>query len=353
MNKMNEYEKQDTCVEIQTANKRAWLRFKENKLAFISIFIIGFYILIAILRPILPTYKYYTQIVEHADLPPSLKYAGELWYEKELNFIKRLAAKEKREINEEEKAKLEEIKRKIETDVQKIDGKEIKIHKRIYLLGTDSLGRDLLARIIQGSQISISVGFIGAFISMIIGTIIGAVAGFFGGIIDRIITKIIEILYVLPTLLVIITLMTIMERNVIGLFIAISIISWLTIARIVRGQVKSLATSEFIQVARTLGATNSRMIFKHLIPNSFGMIVIITTMNVPSFIMLESFLSFLGLGISAPMTSWGELIKNGIPTFIEYPWKIFIPATVMTIFLLFMNFLGDGLRDAFDPKDNL
>ncbi|AHE62663.1 ABC transporter permease [Borrelia parkeri] len=350
---MNEQEKQDTYVEIHTANKRAWLRFKENKLAFISIFIIGFYILIAILRPILPIYKYHTQVVEHADLPPSLKYAGELWYEKELHFIKRLSAKEKREINKEEKAKLEEIKRKIETEVQTIDGKEIKIHKRIYLLGTDNLGRDLLARIIQGSQISISVGFIGALISMIIGTIIGAIAGFFDGIIDRIITKIIEIFYVLPTLLVIIILMTVMERNIIGVFIAISIISWLTIARIVRGQVKSLARSEFIQAARTLGATNKRMIFKHLIPNSFGMIVIITTMNVPSFIMLESFLSFLGLGISAPMTSWGELIKNGIPTFIEYPWKIFIPATVMTIFLLFMNFLGDGLRDAFDPKDNL
>ncbi|BCR21767.1 ABC transporter permease [Borrelia sp. HM] len=345
--------KDNTYVETQSANNRAWLRFKENKLAFISIFVIGFYILIAMFQPILPIYKYYTQIVEHADLPPSLRHAGELWYEKELNFIKRLATKEKREITNEEKTNLEEIKRKIETDIQTIDGKEVKIHKRIYLLGTDSLGRDLLSRIIQGSQISISVGIIGAFISMIIGTIIGATAGFFGGIIDKIITKIIEILYVLPTLLVIITLMTIMERNIIGLFIAISIISWLTIARIVRGQVKSLAQSEFIQAAKTLGATNKRMIFKHLIPNSIGMIVIITTMNVPSFILFESFLSFLGLGISAPMTSWGELIKNGISTFIEYPWKIFIPATVMTIFLLFMNFLGDGLRDAFDPKDNL
>ncbi|BCR20940.1 ABC transporter permease [Borrelia miyamotoi] len=345
--------KENIYFETQTANRKAWLRFKENKLAFISIFIIGFYIIVAILQPILPIYKYYTQVVEHADLPPSLRHAGELWYEKELNFIKRLSAKEKREINEEEKAKLDEIKIKIKTDVQTIDGKEVKIHERIYLLGTDNLGRDLLSRIIQGSQISISVGFIGAFLSMIIGTIIGATAGFFGGIIDRIITKIIEILYVLPTLLIIIILMTIMERNIIGLFIAIGLTSWLMIARIVRGQVKSLAQSEFIQVARTLGATNKRMIFKHLIPNSIGMIVIITTMNVPSFIIFESFLSFLGLGISAPMTSWGELIKNGISTFIEYPWKIFIPAAVMTIFLLFMNFLGDGLRDAFDPKDNL
>ncbi|WP_024653935.1 ABC transporter permease [Borrelia persica] len=352
---MNKHIKQNKHVEIdmQTANKRAWLRFKENKLAFIGIFIIGFYMLIAILQPILPIYKYYTQVVEHTDLPPSFRYAGELWYEKELNFMKRLCKKENREMNEEEKAKLEEIKRKIETEIQIIEGKETKVHKRIYLLGTDNLGRDLLARIIQGSQISISIGFIGALISMLIGTIIGATAGFFGGIIDRVITKITEVLYSLPTLLVIITLMTLMERNIIGLFIAISIISWLTISRIVRGQVKSLSQSEFIQAARTLGATNKRMIFKHLIPNSFGMIVIITTMNVPSFIILESFLSFLGLGISAPMTSWGELIKNGIPTLIEYPWKIFIPASVMTIFLLFMNFLGDGLRDAFDPKDNL
>ncbi|WP_445435923.1 ABC transporter permease [Candidatus Borreliella tachyglossi] len=350
---MSEYEKKDLSCELHTSRKRAWLRFKENKLAFMSIFVIGFYVLIAIFQPILPIHKYYTQVVEHADLPPSFRHAGELWYEKELYFIKKLSEKEKRGINEEEQAKLNEIKRKIETEVQQIDGKEVQIHKRVYLLGTDSLGRDLLARIIQGSQISISVGFIGAFIAMIIGSIVGAIAGFFGGILDRVITKIIEVLYILPTLLVIITLMTIMERNIIGLFIAISIMSWLIIARVVRGQVQSLAKSEFIQVARTLGATNKRMILNHLIPNSLGMIVILTTMNVPSFIMLESFLSFLGLGISAPMTSWGELVKNGIPTFVEYPWKIFIPATVMTTFLLFMNFLGDGLRDAFDPKDNL
>ncbi|UGQ17134.1 ABC transporter permease [Borrelia sp. RT1S] len=351
---MSNYEqKKNNSFESHTSTRRAWLRFKENRLAFISIFVIGFYIIIAILQPILPIYKYYTQVVEHADLPPSLKHAGELWYEKELNFIKRLSGKEKRDLNEEEKAKLEEIKRRMKTEVQKIDGRDVRIHERIYLLGTDSLGRDLLARIIQGSQISISVGFIGAFISMIIGTVVGAIAGFFGGIPDRIITKTIEILYVLPSLLVIITLMTVMERNIMGLFVAISIISWLSLARIVRGQIQSLSKSEFIQVARTLGATNKRMIFNHLIPNSLGMIAIITTMNVPSFIMIESFLSFLGLGISAPMTSWGELVKNGIPTFIEYPWKIFIPATVMTIFLLFMNFLGDGLRDAFDPKDNL
>ena len=231
---MSDYEQKNTSFESHTSSRRAWLRFKENKLAFISIFIIGFYIIIAILQPILPIYKYYTQVVEHADLPPSFRHAGELWYEKELNFIQKLAKKEKRELNEEENAKLEEIKGRIETEVQKIDGRDTKIHKRIYILGTDSLGRDLLARIIQGSQISISVGFIGAFISMIIGTIIGAIAGFFGGITDRVITKIIEILYVLPSLLVIITLMTVMERNIIGLFIAISIISWLSLARIVR-----------------------------------------------------------------------------------------------------------------------
>ncbi len=221
------------------------------------------------------------------------------------------------------------------------------------MLGTDNLGRDLLARLIQGSQISLAVGFIGAFLSMIIGTILGSIAGFFGGLPDKIITKIIEILYVLPYLLIVIILMTIMERSIIGLFIALAFVSWLTVARVVRGQVQSLSSSEFIQAAKTFGATNQRIILKHLIPNSIGMIVIFTTIRVPSFIIAEAFLSFLGLGISAPMTSWGELVQNGIATFVEYPWKVFIPAIVMTIFLLFMNFLGDGLRDAFDPKDSI
>lgn len=349
---MNSIEKQNE-ENNSKYERRAWSRFKENKLAFGSLFVIGFYISIAILRPILPIYKYHTQIVEHSDLPPSFQPAGELWYKKEKKFIERLAKKEKREINENELKKLKDIKRKIENEVQIIDKKEVKVHKRVYLLGTDNLGRDLLARLIQGSQISLAVGFIGAFLSMIIGTILGSIAGFFGGLPDKIITKIIEILYVLPYLLIVIILMAIMERSIIGLFIALAFVSWLTVARVVRGQVQSLSSSEFIQAAKTFGATNQRIILKHLIPNSIGMIVIFTTIRVPSFIIAEAFLSFLGLGISAPMTSWGELVQNGIATFVEYPWKVFIPAIVMTIFLLFMNFLGDGLRDAFDPKDSI
>ncbi|WKC76057.1 ABC transporter permease [Borreliella valaisiana] len=349
---MNSLEKQNEKNNSKL-ERRAWSRFKENKLAFGSLFVIGFYILIAILQPILPIYKYHTQIVEHSDLPPSFQAAGELWYKKEKKFIEKLAKKEKREINEEELKKLEDIKIKIENEVQIIDKREVKIHKRVYLLGTDNLGRDLLARLIQGSQISLSVGFIGAFLSMIIGTILGSIAGFFGGLPDKIITKTIEILYVLPYLLIVIILMSIMERSIIGLFIALAFVSWLTVARVVRGQVQSLSSSEFIQASKTFGATNQRIILKHLIPNSIGMIVIFTTIRVPSFIMAEAFLSFLGLGISAPMTSWGELVQNGIATFVEYPWKVFIPAIVMTIFLLFMNFLGDGLRDAFDPKDSI
>jgi oligopeptide transport system permease protein len=221
---------------------------------------------------------------------------------------------------------------------------------RYYLLGTDDLGRDVLSRTIYGGQISMLVGVLGALFSVLIGIVIGAIAGYVGGRVDYFIMRFIEVLYGLPYMLLVIILMAIFGNNPINLFVALALVSWLTEAQVVRGQVISLKNSEFVEAAKSVGASTGRIIFRHLLPNTIGIIIVFATLRVPTFIMSESFLSYLGLGISAPAASWGSLIKDGVDSMQMYPWRLLVPATAMTLFLFFMNFLGDGLRDAFDPQ---
>ncbi|HHU88766.1 MAG: ABC transporter permease [Sphaerochaetaceae bacterium] len=228
--------------------------------------------------------------------------------------------------------------------------KATKMHERRYYLGTDHQGRDLLSRIIYGGQVSIAIGFIGTITSVLIGTILGALAGYLGGKIDYFIMRVVDIMYGLPYMLLVIIAMAIFGRNIINLFFALAIISWLTISRMVRGQIMSLKNQEFIEAARSMGAPTRRIIFRHLIPNSLSVIIVFSTLRIPSFIMTESFLSFLGLGVQAPYASWGSLVGDAVAGMTLYPWKLFFPALAMTIFLFAMNFLGDGLRDAFDPQ---
>lgn len=228
--------------------------------------------------------------------------------------------------------------------------KATKMHERRYYLGTDHQGRDLLSRIIYGGQVSIAIGFIGTITSVLIGTILGALAGYLGGKIDYFIMRVVDIMYGLPYMLLVIIAMAIFGRNIINLFFALAIISWLTISRMVRGQIMSLKNQEFIEAARSMGAPTQRIIFRHLIPNSLSVIIVFSTLRIPSFIMTESFLSFLGLGVQAPYASWGSLVGDAVAGMTLYPWKLFFPALAMTIFLFAMNFLGDGLRDAFDPQ---
>ena len=219
-----------------------------------------------------------------------------------------------------------------------------------HLLGTDVMGRDLLSRILYGDRISLMVGFVATGVALIIGVSWGIIAGYFGGRVDSIMMRIVDVLYGLPFIIFIILLMVIFGRNLWLLFGAIGAVEWLTMARIVRGQVIGLKNQEFVLAAQAMGVSNMSMFKKHLFPNILGPIAVYATLTIPQVMLLESFLSFLGLGIQPPMSSWGTLIKDGVESMEEYSWLLIYPGLTFTITLFALNFFGDGLRDALDPK---
>ena len=219
-----------------------------------------------------------------------------------------------------------------------------------HWLGTDTLGRDLLVRLLVGGRISIGVGLCATVVALTIGVVYGAVAGFFGGKTDTVMMRIVDIMYALPFTIFVILLMVFFGRNIVLLFVAIGAVEWLTMARIVRGQIMSLKRMEFIEAAHSLGIGNRRIIFKHMIPNVLGPIIVYTTLTIPAVMLLEAFLSFLGLGVQPPLSSWGVLIKDGAEKMEEYPWLLIFPGTVFSLTLFSLNFLGDGLRDALDVR---
>tara|TARA_B100000085_G_scaffold282238_2_gene310403 strand:- start:119 stop:970 length:852 start_codon:yes stop_codon:yes gene_type:complete len=220
----------------------------------------------------------------------------------------------------------------------------------VHLLGTDVLGRDLLSRILYGARISLLVGFIATTVALIIGVSWGIIAGYAGGKIDSAMMRIVDILYGLPFIIFIILLMVIFGRNLWLLFLAIGAVEWLTMARIVRAQVLSLKNQEFVLAAQAMGVSNFAMFKRHLLPNILGPVAVYATLTIPQVMLLESFLSFLGLGIQPPMSSWGTLIKDGVESMEEYSWLLIYPGLTFTITLFALNFFGDGLRDALDPK---
>jgi oligopeptide transport system permease protein len=217
-------------------------------------------------------------------------------------------------------------------------------------LGTDQLGRDLLTRMVYGARISLAVGFLATFVSFVIGVSWGATAGFLGGKVDNIMMRIVDVMYGLPFMFLVILLMVVFGQEIFLLFLALGAIQWLTMARIVRGQVISLKGQEFVEAARTIGVSNRAIIFRHLIPNALGPIIVYATLTVPAVMLEEAFLSFLGLGVQAPQTSWGALISEGRQLMETAPWLIFYPGAALAVTLLSLNFLGDGLRDALDPQ---
>lgn len=232
----------------------------------------------------------------------------------------------------------------------RIGDREFSVSSRRYLLGTDKLGRDLLTRSMVGGRISLAVGFLATFVSVIIGVLYGSVSGYLGGKTDAIMMRFVDILYAMPFTIFVILLMTFFGRYLWLMFLAIGAVEWLTMARIVRGQVVSLKKQEFIEAAIALGQRQSVIIAKHIIPNVLGPVIVYATLTIPAVILLESFLSFLGLGVQAPMASWGILIDDGRKSMENFPWQLIFPATLFSLTLLSMNFLGDGLRDALDPK---
>jgi oligopeptide transport system permease protein len=283
------------AIEIEKGTSlwsNSWYRLKQNRLAIIGLFILLIMVVISLLTPLIAPYSYEIQDLNLGATPPS----AEHW------------------------------------------------------LGTDIFGRDMLTRIMYGSRVSLAVGFLATAVSLIIGVTWGAVSGFSGGRVDSVMMRIVDILYALPFIIFVILLMVVFGRNLFLLFMAIGAVEWLTMARIIRGQVLSIREKEYIDSAIMTGIPKSWIIYRHILPNAIGPIIVYTTLTIPSVILLESFLSFLGLGIQPPMCSWGLLINYGVETMEEYPWLLIFPGVVLSITLFSLNFLGDGLRDALDPK---
>jgi len=222
-------------------------------------------------------------------------------------------------------------------------------------MGTDNAGRDQLARVLQGGQISLFVGIISTLVSLLIGVSYGAIAGYIGGRVDNIMMRFVDVLYSLPYVILVIVLLSMFRSQtprgqLVLLFIALGSVSWLTMARIVRGQVLSLKNQEFVMAAKATGVSTPRIIFRHLVPNTLGPVIVYATLTIPQIMLTEAFLSFLGFGVQAPLASWGSLASDGIQNIAIFPWQLIFPGVTMALTLFSLNFLGDGLRDALDPQ---
>jgi oligopeptide transport system permease protein len=221
-----------------------------------------------------------------------------------------------------------------------------------HYFGTDAMGRDLFVRTLQGGRISLLVGLVATFVSLVIGITYGSIAGYMGGKVDSIMMRIVDIMYALPFMFLVIMLMVVFGQNIYLIFAAIGGYIWLDMARIVRGQTISLKGKAFVESAIAVGATTPAIIFKHIVPNLLGIVAVYVTLTIPQVILVESFLSFLGLGVQEPYTSWGALVNEGAQDMEIAPWSLIYPASFLAITLFCFNFIGDGLRDALDPKNN-
>ena len=222
-------------------------------------------------------------------------------------------------------------------------------------MGTDTAGRDILARVLIGGRISLTIGIISTIVSLIIGVSYGATAGYLGGRADDVMMRVVDVLYAIPYMMVVIVLLAMFRgQTAFGqlmlLFVALGAVSWLTMARIVRGQIISLKNQEFVMAARATGVSTTKIIFRHLVPNALGPVIVYATLTVPQVMLQEAFLSFLGFGVQAPLASWGSLAAEGIPNIAVFPWQLVFPGVTMALTLFSLNFLGDGLRDALDPQ---
>lgn len=383
----------------------AWRRLRKNKSALAGLIIIITFCLMAAFLPYFYNYSYSDQNLDYTNIPPSL----EIYEVDEDNYI--YITKEYKLINVTEKGKLLskgdlinddktnrryvydvdgheivvdyslylENKRELKAlelkakkdpsiDIDKArseienlpkyavykDGEEINIDKKVsnktYIWGSDTLGRDLFIRVVYGARISLTIGFAAAFINFLIGVLYGGIAGYLGGKVDNIMMRIVDIISTIPMMLYVILLAVYLGTSLSTMILALSLTYWVNMARIVRGQVLQLKEQEYVLAAKSLGASLPRIMIRHLIPNAMGPIMVALTMQIPHAIFTEAFLSFIGLGVSAPKASWGTLSNDALAGLYTYPYQLVYPALAICITLISFNLLGDGLRDALDPK---
>jgi oligopeptide transport system permease protein len=274
---------------------QAWIRFKRNRAAMVALIILSCITLLALLGPVLSPYGYDEMDWSAFSQSPSLSTG--------------------------------------------------------HIFGTDTSGRDLFVRTMIGARVSLSLGMLASTVALVIGVLYGAISGYAGGRTDMLMMRIVDALYALPFMFFVILLMVLFGRHVWLVFIGVGAVEWLTMARIVRGQTLSLKAKEFVEAAKAIGAGSAHIISRHIIPNLLGVVLVYATLTVPQVILIESFLSFLGLGVQEPLTSWGVLIKDGTAELENAPWLLIFPGLFLAVTLLCLNFIGDGLRDAIDPKD--
>ncbi|MEB7799383.1 ABC transporter permease [Staphylococcus xylosus] len=311
--------------EMQRESKNfwqdAWTQLKRNKLAVVGMIGLIFIVLLALIGPLLSSHDYAEQNVERRNLPAKIPVLDQISF---LPFDGEGA--------------------------QGVDAyKEVGV-KENFWFGTDQLGRDLWSRTWQGAQVSLFIGVVAALLDIFIGVIYGAISGFFGGRIDNVMQRIIEVVASIPTLIVVILFVLIFEPSIWTIILAMAITGWIGMSRVVRGEFLKLKNQEFVLASKTLGASKFKLIFKHILPNTLGVIVVTSMFTVPNAIFFEAFLSFIGIGVPAPRTSLGSLVNEGRAMLLIHPHELFIPALVLSLLILFFYLFSDGLRDAFDPK---
>ncbi len=335
--------------------KDAWHRLKKNRIALFGLWAFCVVALLCLVGPFFTGYTYeQTEISLKASAPMEpIFLRSEMHKNGEIRKGFIALSNLEDEFLDKPKADRRQIAQKIAGGASYREGDvSYQRSSRWHLFGTDPLGRDLLTRILIGGRISLAVGFAATLVSVVIGVLWGAVAGFVGGKTDTAMMRAVDILYALPFAVIVILLMVMFGRNFILLFVAIGCVEWLTMARIVRGQIISLKNQEFIEAAVSLGLPGHRILLRHLIPNVLGPIIIYSTLTFPEVMLLESVLSFIGLGVQPPLSSWGLLIEEGSRTMESSIWLLIFPAFFFSLTLFSLNFLGDGLRDALDPKSS-
>lgn len=303
----------------------SWLRVRKNKGAVVSLVILAIVILMAFVGPFITPYSYDTQNTKHNNLPPRIQGLENVEW---LPFDGTLTRRTGEVYNAYE--------------VRKVDA--------YYWFGTDNLGRDQFARIWRGTQVSLFIAFMAALVDMAIGVAYGAVSGYLGGRTDSIMQRIIEVIVGIPNLIVVVLMILVLKPGIIPIILALTITGWTSMARVVRAQVLKFKGQEFVLAAKTLGASDTSIIFKHMIPNMFGVIIINTMFSIPNAIFFEAFLSFIGLGLQEPNASLGTLVNSGFKSMIAFPYQMIIPSVIIAVIMVCFNLVADGLRDALDPK---